>query len=102
MSDDSASFRNLLSYSPMHNISDKKEYPATLVRTADHDDRVVPSHSFKYIATLQEKYKGDNPVLIRIETKAGHGSGKPMSKIIEELTDVLSFMFYNTGITPTY
>ena len=90
------------SYSPLHNIREGLNYPATMVTTADHDDRVVPSHSFKYIATLQEKYKGENPVLIRIETKAGHGSGKPMSKIIEEITDTWAFMFYNMGITPKY
>ncbi len=70
--------------------------------TADHDDRVVPAHSFKYISTLQDKYHGPNPVLIRIETKAGHGGGKPTSKVIEEYADIYAFMFYNMGVTPTY
>ena len=71
------------------------EYPAVLVTTADHDDRVVPAHSFKYAATLQEKYHGDKPVLIRIESQAGHGAGKPTEKSINEIADVMSFMFYN-------
>lgn len=96
------SFLNLLSYSPLHNISDTTEYPAIMVMTADHDDRVVPAHSFKYAATLQEKYKGENPVLIRIEHKAGHGAGKPIEKIIEEYADIYAFMFYNLGVTPKY
>ncbi|NHZ85720.1 MAG: prolyl oligopeptidase family serine peptidase, partial [Planctomycetia bacterium] len=74
------------------------EYPATMITTADHDDRVVPAHSFKFAATLQEKQIGNNPILIRIETKAGHGAGKPTSKIIEELADMWSFMFYNMNI----
>jgi prolyl oligopeptidase len=72
------------------------EYPSTLITTGDHDDRVVPSHSFKFAATLQEKQTGKNPVLIRIETQAGHGAGKPTSKIIEESADKMSFFFYNT------
>lgn len=101
-SDDSVSFKNLYSYSPLHNIKEGLNYPAVLVTTADHDDRVVPLHSFKYIATLQDKYKGSNPVLIRIETKAGHGSGTPTDKIIDENTDLWSFMFYNMRIVPKY
>jgi prolyl oligopeptidase len=101
-SDDPEQFKYLLGYSPVHNIREEVEYPATMVTTADHDDRVVPLHSFKYIATLQAKYKGNNPVLIRIEKKAGHGFGKPTSKLIEEITDAWSFMFYNMGITPNY
>jgi len=95
-------FNYLISYSPVHTVKDNVEYPAILVTTADHDDRVVPAHSFKYIATLQEKYKGNNPVLIRIETKAGHGAGKPTAKIIDEYTDLYSFVFYNLGVTPKY
>lgn len=100
--DNEEMFKYLLGYSPLHNIKSGLNYPATMVMTADHDDRVVPSHSFKYISTLQEMYKGDNPVLIRIESKAGHGSGKPTSKMIEEYTDQWSFMFYNMGVTPNY
>ncbi|MCS6822282.1 MAG: prolyl oligopeptidase family serine peptidase [Microscillaceae bacterium] len=95
-------FENLYRYSPLHNIKEGVSYPATLVTTADHDDRVVPAHSYKFIATLQEKHRGKNPVLIRIETKAGHGAGKSITKIIEEQTDVWSFMFYNMGIVPKY
>ncbi|MBA7516893.1 Prolyl endopeptidase [subsurface metagenome] len=95
-------FEYLYNYSPLHTISEDMEYPAVLITTADHDDRVVPAHSFKYAATIQEKYKGLNPVLIRIETRAGHGGGKPISKIIEEQSDIWSFVFYNMGITPKY
>lgn len=93
-------FAYLLGYSPIHNIKENIKYPAVLVTTADHDDRVVPAHSFKYIATLQEKYQGENPVLVRIESKAGHGGGMPTSKQIEEYTDIWSFIFYNMGINP--
>lgn len=101
-SDDPEQFRYLYEYSPLHNIKEGLNYPATLVTTADHDDRVVPAHSFKYIAELQNKYNGENPVMIRIETQAGHGAGKPTSKIIEEVADVWSFVFYNLGVTPKY
>lgn len=101
-SDDAEQFKYLYKYSPLHNIKSGLNYPATLVTTADHDDRVVPAHSFKYIATLQENYKGNNPVLIRIESQAGHGAGKPTSKIIEEVTDLWGFVFYNLGIEPKY
>jgi prolyl oligopeptidase len=73
-----------------------------MVTTADHDDRVVPAHSFKYIATLQKKYKGANPVLIRVDVMAGHGAGKPTEKIIDEAVDIYSFIFYNMGIKPNY
>ncbi len=100
-SDSSKYFKNLYSYSPIHNIKDVS-YPATLVTTADHDDRVVPAHSFKFISTLQEHQKGTAPTLIRIDVKAGHGAGKPISKVIDEQTDIYSFIFYNMGITPKY
>ena len=92
-------FENLYAYSPLHNIKEGVKYPATMVTTADHDDRVVPAHSFKFIATLQEKQAGDAPVLIRIDEKAGHGAGKPTSKIIDEYADILSFTLYNMGET---
>ncbi|MNK56098.1 Prolyl endopeptidase [compost metagenome] len=97
-SDKKADFDYLIKYSPLHNIKSGVNYPATLITTADHDDRVVPAHSFKFAATLQEKYKGDNPMLIRIETKAGHGAGKPTTKLIEESADVWSFVFQNLGM----
>lgn len=100
-SDSIQDFRNLYNYSPLHNIR-PANYPAVMVTTADHDDRVVPAHSFKYIAALQENQKGTNPVLIRIDVKAGHGAGKPLSKTIEEIADTYSFMFYNMGVTPTW
>ena len=93
-SDDPEEFDYLVKYSPLHNIKET-EFPATLVMTADHDDRVVPAHSFKFISELQKKHQGDNPVLIRIETSAGHGAGKPISKVIEENADMMSFIFYN-------
>jgi prolyl oligopeptidase len=83
----------------LHNIKAGVNYPAVLVTTADHDDRVVPAHSFKYMATLQEKYKGSNPVLIRIDTNSGHGASNT-KKNIETLADIYSFIFYNMGVTP--
>ncbi|MBN2779222.1 MAG: S9 family peptidase [Bacteroidales bacterium] len=95
-------FEYLYAYSPLHNIKPDVEYPAVLVTTADHDDRVVPAHSFKYIATLQNAYKGLNPVLIRIETQAGHGGGKPTDKMIDEIVDQYAFAFYNMDFTPVY
>ncbi len=101
-SDDPEQFEYLLNYSPLHNISTDKDYPAVLVTTGDHDDRVVPAHSFKYIATLQEKYKGENPVMIRINTDAGHGAGKPTDKVIAEYSDIWSFLFYHTGFAPEF
>ena len=92
----------LLSYSPLHNIkNDGTPYPAILVTTADHDDRVVPAHSFKYAAQLQASNTGDAPKLIRIDSNAGHGSGKPLSKVIDEQTDMYSFLFFNLGEDPT-
>lgn len=91
----------LLGYSPLHNISnDGTPYPAIMVTTADHDDRVVPAHSFKYAATLQASDTGDAPKLIRIDSKAGHGGGKPIAKVIDEYTDIYSFIFHNLGRTP--
>lgn len=91
----------LLGYSPLHNIkNDGTSYPAILVTTADHDDRVVPAHSFKYAAQLQASDTGDAPKLIRIDSKAGHGGGKPISKVIDEYADIYSFIFYNLGVTP--
>ena len=104
-SEDEPNFKNLLSFSPLHNIKERTNYPATLVITGDHDDRVVPAHSFKFIATLQEKYKGDNPVMVRIDVNSGHasttalGSSKPVSKQIDEQTDIFSFLMYNLGMT---
>lgn len=98
-SDKKTDFDYLIKYSPLHNIKSGVNYPATLITTADHDDRVVPAHSFKFAATLQEKYKGNNPMLIRIETKAGHGAGKPTTKLIEESADVWSFVFQNLGMS---
>lgn len=95
-SDDPEHFENLLSYSPLHNLQDGTAYPATMITTADHDDRVVPAHSFKFGARLQEVHDGEAPVILRIETDAGHGAGKPTSKIIEEQADIWSFFFYNT------
>ena len=90
-------FEYLYAYSPVHNVKKGVKYPATLVTTGDHDDRVVPAHSFKFAAELQEKQAGTNPVLIRIETKAGHGAGKPTSMIIDEYADIFAFTFYNMG-----
>jgi len=95
-------FKFLYKYSPLHNIKAGVDYPATLVATADHDDRVFPAHSFKYIAALQEKYKGINPVLIRIETQVGHGAGTATSKSIQLYTDIYSFTFYNMNIKPVF
>lgn len=97
-SDNAEQFNYLIKYSPLHNFKDGTSYPATLVTTADHDDRVVPAHSFKFAARMQEAHKGANPVLIRIETKAGHGAGKPTSKQIDEAADIWSFVMYNMGM----
>ena len=97
-SDKEEDFRNLIKYSPLHNLKRGVTYPATLITTADHDDRVVPAHSFKFAATLQEDNNNINPTLIRIETKAGHGGGKPTSKQIDEAADIWSFIMYNLGM----
>ncbi|MBK9221069.1 MAG: S9 family peptidase [Saprospiraceae bacterium] len=92
-------FEYLIKYSPIHNAK-SASYPATLITTADHDDRVVPAHSFKFAATMQAAAQGANPMLIRIDVSAGHGAGKPTSKQIDEVTDILGFMFFQMGITP--
>jgi prolyl oligopeptidase len=97
-SDDKEDFKNLYKYSPLHNLKPGIKYPATLITTADHDDRVVPAHSFKFAATLQADNEGTNPTLIRIETKAGHGAGKPTDKQIDEAADIWSFVMYNLGM----
>ena len=91
-------FEYLKGYSPLHNLKKGVSYPATMVTTADHDDRVVPAHSFKFAATLQECHEGTNPVIIRIDTKAGHGGGKPLAKVLEEQADIYSFILYNMGV----
>jgi prolyl oligopeptidase len=95
-------FEYLYKYSPLHSIKKDTEYPAVLATTADHDDRVVPAHSFKYMATLQENYHGKNPVMIRIQTKAGHGGGMPTAMIIEEYSDLWAFTMKNLGVEPKY
>ena len=91
-------FKYLYGYSPLHNLKPGTSYPATLVTTADHDDRVVPAHSFKFAATLQECNAGPNPCLIRIDSKAGHGGGKPLAKVLEEQADIYAFIFKNLGM----
>lgn len=97
--DNAEEFKALYAYSPLHNIKEGGKYPAVLITTADHDDRVVPAHSFKYAATLQKAQRGDAPILIRIETKAGHGAGKPTAKIIEEQADIYGFLMKNLGMS---
>ena len=98
--DSAAQFPYLYQYSPLHHLRPGTRYPATLITTADHDDRVVPGHSFKFAAALQAAQAGPAPVLIRIETKAGHGAGKPTGKIIEEQADRWAFLVQNLGMTP--
>ena len=95
-SDDPEQFEYIYKYSPLHNIKEGVCYPATMITTGDHDDRVVPAHSFKFAATLQQAQGCDKPVLIRIDTNAGHGAGKPTAKRIAEAADILSFFFWNT------
>lgn len=95
-------FEYLYGYSPLHNLKQGTTYPATLVTTADHDDRVVPAHSFKFAARLQECNSGKNPALIRIDTKAGHGAGKPMAKVLEEQADIYGFIMHNLGMEPLF
>lgn len=99
-SDEEVHFNNLVKYSPYHTLKPNTDYPATMIMTADHDDRVVPAHSFKFAARLQEYHNGTNPVMIRIETKAGHGAGKSTQQTIEEYADQWTFMFDNMGVTP--
>lgn len=99
LSENDKEFDHLIQYSPLHNAVPAK-YPATMITTADHDDRVVPAHSFKFAAALQENQRGDEPVLIRVETSAGHGAGKPVSKSIDEAADILAFSFYNLKVVP--
>ncbi|MCB0770264.1 MAG: S9 family peptidase, partial [Flavobacteriales bacterium] len=94
-------FDYLMAYSPLHNVAPAK-YPSTMVMTADHDDRVVPAHSFKFISTLQPAQQGDDPVLIRVQTQAGHGAGMPTSMIIEQQADKWAFFFHSVGVVPTY
>lgn len=98
-SDEKEHFTNLYKYSPLHNLKSGVEYPATMVLTADHDDRVVPAHSFKFAATLQEKYTGNSPVLIRIDVNAGHGAGKSTEMLINEAADFWSFVLHNLGVS---
>ncbi|MFT4062518.1 MAG: prolyl oligopeptidase family serine peptidase [Edaphocola sp.] len=99
-SDKKDQFEYLIKYSPLHNVRKDVCYPATLITTADHDDRVVPAHSFKFAATLQAAQTCERPTLIRIDSKAGHGAGKPTAKMIEEAADIWSFVFYNMDYTP--
>ena len=96
--DDPEKFKALLAYSPYHNVRPGTEYPPTLVTTGDHDDRVFPAHSFKFAAALQAAQAGDAPVLIRIDTRSGHGAGKPTSKLIDEYTDELAFIHESLGM----
>ncbi len=98
--DSKAMFKYLLDYSPLHNVADSTVYPATLVWTADHDDRVVPAHSFKFAATLQAKDAGVNPILLQVQHNAGHGTGMNTEKLIQELTDRYAFTWYNMGVNP--
>jgi len=100
-SDNEAEFKVLRAYSPIHNIKKGTKYPATFITTADHDDRVVPAHSFKYAAALQHGQGGDNPVLIRIDTKSGHGASNT-AKTIEQAADIDSFLLWSLGVTPKY
>jgi prolyl oligopeptidase len=91
-------FEYLLGYSPVHNVVRGTDYPATLVTTADHDDRVVPAHSYKFISELQDKHEGGAPVMIRIDVNAGHGAGMPLSKAIDLTADIYAFTLFNMGI----
>jgi prolyl oligopeptidase len=92
-------FDNLLGYSPLHNLTKGVEYPSTMVTTADHDDRVVPAHSFKFAARLQEVQKGSRPVLLRVESNAGHGAGKPIGKVLDEQADKWAFVLHELRVS---
>jgi prolyl oligopeptidase len=92
-------FEYIKGYSPVHNVKPNTKYPATMVTTGDHDDRVVPAHSFKFAAELQDKQAGENPTLIRIDINAGHGAGKSVAASIQESVDIMAFTLYNMGIT---
>jgi prolyl oligopeptidase len=94
-------FKYLFAYSPYHNIKEGTVYPPTLVMTSDHDDRVFPAHSFKFAAALQRAQAGDAPVLLRVQTKAGHGAGRPTEKIIDDVADRYAFLVKNLDFTPT-
>jgi prolyl oligopeptidase len=94
-------FKYLYAYSPYHNVKDGTAYPATMVMTADHDDRVYPAHSFKFAAALQRAQSGDAPVLLRVQSKAGHGGGRPTDKIIDDAADVFAFLVKNLNFTPS-
>ena len=98
--DNPADFKALYAYSPLHNIKPGTRYPPTLITTADHDDRVVPAHSFKFAATMQAAQGGPAPILIRIDVKAGHGGGKPTTKIIEEVADKWAFLVRELHMKP--
>jgi prolyl oligopeptidase len=98
--DDPDQFEDLLAYSPLHNLHDGTSYPATLVVTGDHDDRVVPLHSHKFMATLQHAQTGSAPVLTRIEVDTGHGFGKPAAMVASEWADLLAFAAHHTGLVP--
>jgi prolyl oligopeptidase len=101
-SEDPEGFKVLYAYSPLHNIKPGVHYPATLVTTADHDDRVVPGHSFKFAAALQNAQAGDDPVLVRIQTRAGHGFGKPTSILIQEQSDIWAFLVKELDMHPEF
>jgi len=91
-------FKYLLGYSPVHNVRSGTVYPSTMITTADHDDRVVPAHSFKFAAELQDNHAGENPVLIRVETRAGHGAGRTTESVISEWADKYSFAWFSMGL----
>jgi prolyl oligopeptidase len=98
--DNEDEFKALLNYSPYHNVKEGTQYPPTLITTGDHDDRVYPAHSYKFAAAMQHAHRGENPILIRIDTRAGHGGGKPTGKLIEEYSDELIFIVDNLEMEP--